>query len=53
MVEVPIVFEERRAGKSKMSWRIVLEALTKVWTLRFALAVAALSSLDEQTTRRR
>lgn len=36
VVEVPIVFEERRAGQSKMSWRIVLEAITRVWTLRFA-----------------
>ena len=53
VVEVPIVFEERRAGKSKMSWRIVLEALTKVWRLRFAPAVAALSTLDEQATRKR
>jgi len=36
VAEIPIVFEERRAGQSKMSWRIVFEALTRVWTIRFA-----------------
>jgi dolichol-phosphate mannosyltransferase len=34
--EMPIVFEDRRVGQSKMSRRIVLEALTMVWKLRFA-----------------
>jgi dolichol-phosphate mannosyltransferase len=33
-VEVPIVFEDRRVGQSKMSSRIVLEALYRVWGLR-------------------
>jgi len=33
--EVPIVFEDRRVGSSKMSRKIVLEALWKVWKLRF------------------
>ena len=32
--EVPIVFEDRRVGHSKMSRRIVLEALRKVWSIR-------------------
>lgn len=32
--EVPIVFEDRRVGQSKMSSRIVVEALYRVWTLR-------------------
>jgi dolichol-phosphate mannosyltransferase len=32
--EVPIVFEDRRVGQSKMSKRIVLEALRKVWSIR-------------------
>jgi dolichol-phosphate mannosyltransferase len=32
--EVPIVFEDRRVGQSKMSSRIVLEALHRVWGLR-------------------
>lgn len=35
IVEVPIVFEERRSGTSKMSHRIVVEALWMVWKLFF------------------
>jgi len=34
VVELPIVFEDRRVGQSKMSRRIVLEAVTKVWSIR-------------------
>ncbi|MCB9026840.1 MAG: polyprenol monophosphomannose synthase [Bdellovibrionaceae bacterium] len=34
VVEVPIVFEERHSGQSKMSTRIVLEALYRVWSIR-------------------
>jgi dolichol-phosphate mannosyltransferase len=34
VVEVPIVFSEREAGKSKMTRGIVLEAVTKVPTIR-------------------
>jgi len=34
-IEVPIIFEDRRVGKSKMSSRIVIEALGRVWALRF------------------
>ncbi len=33
-VEIPIIFEERQAGQSKMSSRIVFEALYRVWTMR-------------------
>ncbi|PWU21940.1 MAG: dolichyl-phosphate beta-D-mannosyltransferase [Bdellovibrio sp.] len=33
-IEVPIVFEERRVGKSKMSLKIVLEAFYRVWQIR-------------------
>ncbi|GAB4214915.1 MAG: polyprenol monophosphomannose synthase [Roseiflexaceae bacterium] len=33
--EVPIIFPDRRVGKSKMSRRIVLEALINVWRMRF------------------
>ncbi len=33
--EVPIVFPDRTAGRSKMSSRIFLEALALVWRLRF------------------
>lgn len=32
--EVPIVFEDRRVGQSKMSLRIVIEAFWKVWKLK-------------------
>ena len=34
VVEIPIVFEDRRVGQSKMSRRIVLEAILKVWSIR-------------------
>lgn len=34
--EVPIIFEERRVGESKMSLRIAREALYRVWWLRLA-----------------
>jgi dolichol-phosphate mannosyltransferase len=33
--EIPIVFADRRVGKSKMSRAIVLEALWMVWKIRF------------------
>ena len=36
VVEVPIVFADRRVGQSKMSCAIVLEALWKVWLIRAA-----------------
>ncbi|HZZ86489.1 MAG TPA: polyprenol monophosphomannose synthase [Anaeromyxobacteraceae bacterium] len=32
--EVPITFVDRRVGQSKMSRRIVLEAISKVWSIR-------------------
>jgi dolichol-phosphate mannosyltransferase len=34
VVEMPIVFADRRVGRSKMSRRIVLEAIRKVWSMR-------------------
>jgi dolichol-phosphate mannosyltransferase len=34
IVEYPILFEERRAGYSKMNWRIFTEAVWLVWKLR-------------------
>jgi dolichol-phosphate mannosyltransferase len=34
VAEIPIVFADRRVGSSKMSKRIVLEAIRKVWTIR-------------------
>jgi dolichol-phosphate mannosyltransferase len=33
--EIPIVFEDRKAGQSKMSKRIVREAVWMVWRLRW------------------
>ena len=33
-IEVPIIFEDRRVGQSKMSSRIVVEALYRVWGLK-------------------
>ena len=36
VVEVPIVFADRRIGQSKMSRAIVFEALWKVWLIRAA-----------------
>jgi dolichol-phosphate mannosyltransferase len=35
IAEVPIVFVDRRAGQSKMSSRIFLEAVALVWRMRF------------------
>jgi dolichol-phosphate mannosyltransferase len=35
VVEVPIVFQERHAGASKMSWRIVAEVILRIPRLRF------------------
>ena len=37
VVEIPIVFEDRRVGQSKMSRKIFLEGLTMVWKLRFTV----------------
>jgi dolichol-phosphate mannosyltransferase len=34
VTEIPIVFADRRVGQSKMSRRIVLEAVRKVWGMR-------------------
>jgi dolichol-phosphate mannosyltransferase len=36
IVEVPILFENRLVGKSKMSWHIIAEALWVVWALRLS-----------------
>jgi dolichol-phosphate mannosyltransferase len=35
--EVPIVFEERRKGQSKMSLKIVIEAFYRVWQLKLKI----------------
>ncbi|MEW6095647.1 MAG: polyprenol monophosphomannose synthase [bacterium] len=44
LVEVPIIFEERRLGQSKMSKKIMFEALLIVWRLRFGFFL--LKTLD-------
>jgi dolichol-phosphate mannosyltransferase len=41
IVEVPIVFPDRTAGRSKMSLRIALEAAAVVWRLRHQPATVA------------
>jgi len=33
--EIPIVFADRKVGKSKMSRKIIVEAFTRVWGFRF------------------
>jgi dolichol-phosphate mannosyltransferase len=33
--EIPIFFEDRRVGRSKMDWRIKIEAALRVWELRW------------------
>lgn len=35
--EIPILFEERRVGQSKMSSKIVIEAFLRVWKLKFQI----------------
>jgi dolichol-phosphate mannosyltransferase len=35
IVEFPIIFEDRKVGKSKMNRRIVIEALMRVWGFRW------------------
>jgi dolichol-phosphate mannosyltransferase len=35
IAEFPIIFEDRKVGKSKMNRRIVFEALLRVWGFRF------------------
>jgi len=35
IVEVPITFTDRRAGRSKMSGKVIFESVLKPWALRF------------------
>jgi dolichol-phosphate mannosyltransferase len=35
--EMPIVFADRLGGKSKMSWKIFLEAIFRVWQMRWTV----------------
>ena len=41
IVETPIIFEDRTAGKSKMSRKIFLEAVLMVWKLRMDSTIGA------------
>ncbi len=52
VVEVPIVFAERRVGTSKMSWPIVLEALVLPWQLLLADWGAARDDVSAADRRR-
>ncbi len=45
IIEVPILFSERRAGQSKMSLAIVIEAMLRVWSLRTIKSEVATTSL--------
>lgn len=38
IVEIPIIFQDRRVGESKMSRSIVTEAMGMVWRMRFSQA---------------
>jgi dolichol-phosphate mannosyltransferase len=49
VVELPIVFADRRVGQSKMSRRIVLEAIRKVWAMRASAFVRALPKLPARS----
>jgi dolichol-phosphate mannosyltransferase len=40
--EIPIVFVDRTTGESKMSKRIIREAVWRVWKLRFLSAMGKL-----------
>ena len=42
VVEVPIVFVDRRAGQSKMSRRIFAEAVVMVWKMRISAMLGRL-----------
>jgi len=43
IVEVPIIFIDRHAGSSKMSRKIVREAVFMVWKLRLGTIISHLS----------
>jgi dolichol-phosphate mannosyltransferase len=49
--EIPIVFADRRVGRSKMSRRIVLEAIRKVWAMRFSRFARASASAGARPPR--
>ena len=38
ITELPIIFDERREGTSKMSWKVICESVLTPWRLRFSAA---------------
>jgi len=50
IVEVPIVFPDRAAGRSKMAWGIFLEAATLVWKLRLHPHPRTTTEANRRTT---
>lgn len=44
--EIPITFNERRSGQSKMSFKIILEAIFAVWKIRKASAASELPNVS-------
>src|SRR5262249_34217352 len=53
IVEVPIIFEERLVGKSKLNWHIIAEALWIVWVLRLNKGKRSMRSLQDARPRPR
>ena len=49
IIESPILFSERRAGQSKMSLNIVLEAMVRVWSLRAIKSETANKNSQKKT----
>jgi dolichol-phosphate mannosyltransferase len=49
--ETPIIFPDRRIGRSKMSRRIVLEALMTVWRLRLGRPIALINQQPSAVSR--
>ena len=53
IVEVPVIFEERLVGKSKLNWHIIAEALWIVWVLRLNKGKGSVRSLQDARPRPR
>jgi len=47
LTEIPIVFEDRHSGTSKISRRVIIEALFMVWKLRFSRKSRLFRNEDE------
>lgn len=53
VVEVPITFVERELGESKMSWKIIAEAMARTTTLGLSKRAGSLKARVEKLQRRR